>query len=1502
MKTNFFTLLLSIVFLSNGTAQVNEKKRANFWHFGNQVALDFTCLPTSFTGSQMNAFEGSASISDTNGILQFYTEGTTVWNRNNIVMPNGTGLLGHASSAQSAIITPHPGNPDHYFIFTTDAIWENNGVNGLNWHEVDMTLNAGLGDVISKNNQLIDRVQEKLVAVRNASSTGYWVVIQKSDPGSTSSANVGSNVYHAYEVTAAGVNPVPVISTTGPLVTWQSYGMYMSPQGDVMVNVHPDLNVYDFNNATGAITHRWAATASPFLGNFEFSPDGNLLYGCRNSEIFQFDLNAPNLAAFQASQTQVSTTGVDMRALQLGPDCKLYGLSSGGGAVHTIDNPNIMGVGCGFTQNAITFVSGTASFALTNFCSSFFEFPCGNRLDFDVSGTNASCINDGTASVINLTGTPPFTFLWSTNATTQSISNLGGGMYYVTVSDGSGCSITDSVLISQPQTINIDNALISNLTTCTSNDGSIDLTTSIGGSGNLDTILLDGFETDGHGTRYTANPYPGNASTSYFFMRGDDASINFSTNPTNEEGTFYFGARRTGFSTIPTNCDVTFNPTNIAGYSNLEMCVYLALGRNNMNTDANTRITLEYNIDGSGWNTLMDFRQPSGFPAYGLSEDTNGDGVGDGIALSTVFQDFCYPIPGTGNNIELRVTTNASGSSLRQTAFDNVRLKGTPPYTYSYLWSTGDTTQDVSNLAAGTYWVQISGSNGCIVTDTFTVTSPCTVPNLNASFNLSNITICEGDSITFTDNSTGNVTGWTWTFNGGSPSSANTQGAHTVEFSTAGNYNIVLQVSDGTNTDDTTISITVLAPANGSTSTSICQGDSILLGGVYYTTAGTYNDTIFNGAANGCDSIVATTLTINPVDTAAFSYSSGNYCLTDPNPTPNITATTGGVFSIDNGGTINANTGEIDINTSGVGSYIVTYTTTGVCPDTATFSVNIVTSTDATITQVGPYCSNDPTVNLSAVSSGGVWSGTGITDTINGTFNPATSGAGNHIITYTISGSCGDVDTMTIVVNPSEDATFNYLSATYCQSEPDPTPTISGTIGGTFTSSPAGLVINGSSGTIDVSASTPGIYGILYTTPGSNCQDTSTIFVTITVADDATFNYPNTTFCENDPDPSANITGTPGGAFTSSPAGLILNASNGTIDLSASTPGTYGVLYTTPNTNCQDTLTVFITINPSDDASFNYSNVTFCISDANPIANITATNGGVFSIDNSGSINTSTGEVDLSSSGAGTFTITYTTNGSCPDTSSTSITINNISDASITPIGSFCSGDSPVNLSAVDAGGTWSGTGITDATNGTFDPSVAGAGTHEITYTISGSCGDIDTITITVSSSPIIDLIITDDNCFNEEGSIVSLVSGGIAPYSYSWDNGGITSTITDLPSGSYTLVVVDSAGCSNSTFGVVNDQNNNCNYHIFLPNIFSPNADNHNDIFKIRGEGILSVSLVIYSRWGEKVFETTDPDIGWNGQFKGEDMNAGVFVYYLKATMINNELIEKQGNVTLVR
>jgi len=88
----------------------------------------------------------------------------------------------------------------------------------------------------------------------------------------------------------------------------------------------------------------------------------------------------------------------------------------------------------------------------------------------------------------------------------------------------------------------------------------------------------------------------------------------------------------------------------------------------------------------------------------------------------------------------------------------------------------------------------------------------------------------------------------------------------------------------------------------------------------------------------------------------------------------------------------------------------------------------------------------------------------------------------------------------------------------------------------------------------------------------------------------------------------------------------------------------------------------------------------------------------------------------------------------------------------------------------------------------------------------------------------------------------------------------------------------------------------------VFVPNVFSPNGDGFNDVLRVRGKGIEDLQFIVFNRWGEKVFETTDINSGWDGTFKGEPMNLSVFVYVLKGKYKNGKLIDERGNVTLMR
>jgi gliding motility-associated-like protein len=89
---------------------------------------------------------------------------------------------------------------------------------------------------------------------------------------------------------------------------------------------------------------------------------------------------------------------------------------------------------------------------------------------------------------------------------------------------------------------------------------------------------------------------------------------------------------------------------------------------------------------------------------------------------------------------------------------------------------------------------------------------------------------------------------------------------------------------------------------------------------------------------------------------------------------------------------------------------------------------------------------------------------------------------------------------------------------------------------------------------------------------------------------------------------------------------------------------------------------------------------------------------------------------------------------------------------------------------------------------------------------------------------------------------------------------------------------------------------------YIFVPNAFSPNGDGINDVLYVRSIYAEEVYFVVFNRWGEKVFETNDITIGWNGIYKGRDADPGVFDYYLEVKCFNQVYFKKKGNITLIR
>jgi gliding motility-associated-like protein len=148
--------------------------------------------------------------------------------------------------------------------------------------------------------------------------------------------------------------------------------------------------------------------------------------------------------------------------------------------------------------------------------------------------------------------------------------------------------------------------------------------------------------------------------------------------------------------------------------------------------------------------------------------------------------------------------------------------------------------------------------------------------------------------------------------------------------------------------------------------------------------------------------------------------------------------------------------------------------------------------------------------------------------------------------------------------------------------------------------------------------------------------------------------------------------------------------------------------------------------------------------------------------------------------------------------------------------------------------------------------------------------------------------------------TILTATGGAI----YVWSTGEDDPSITVSPQSTiiYTVAVENAAGCADSgsvTVFVLNE-----NVEMLLPNAFTPNADNLNDVFKIVNEADFeNISIRIYNRWGEMVFSSIESNLAWDGTYNGKDQAEDNYTYYLEATAkTTKKQMKVSGSVTLFR
>jgi hypothetical protein len=365
------------------------------------------------------------------------------------------------------------------------------------------------------------------------------------------------------------------------------------------------------------------------------------------------------------------------------------------------------------------------------------------------------------------------------------------------------------------------------------------------------------------------------------------------------------------------------------------------------------------------------------------------------------------------------------------------------------------------------------------------------------------------------------------------------------------------------------------------------------------------------------------------------------------------------------------------ISTATAGTTIYTFTpTAGQCATTTTMSVTVNSNITPTFTALGPYCVGATPAALSGTSTNG----------ISGTWSPATistATAGTTIYTFTpTAGQCATTTTMSVTVNSNITPTFTALGP-YCV--------------GATPAALSGTSTNGISGTwspATISTATAGTTIYTFTPTAGQCATTTTMSVTVNSNITPTFTALGP-YCVGATPAALSGTSTNGISGTWSPA-----------TISTATAGTTIYTFTPTAGQCATTTTMSVTVNSNITPTFTALGP-YCVGATPAALSGTSTNG----------ITGTWSPATISTATAGTTIYTFTpTAGQCATTATLTIIIDPMPDPTINPVGPFCITDAATTLTAATAGGTWAGPGVV---GNTFDPSLAGAGTHNIIFTVS---------------------------------------------------------------------------------------------------------------------------------------------------------------------------------------
>jgi hypothetical protein len=961
--------------------------------------------------------------------------------------------------------------------------------------------------------------------------------------------------------------------------------------------------------------------------------------------------------------------------------------------------------------------------------------------------TNVLC-NGATTGAVNLTvsgGTPGYTYLWSNGATTQDLSNLAAGTYSVTVTDATSCTSTTSVTVTQPTS-----ALSLSSTT-----------TSVGCNG---------------ASTGAVNLTPTGGTSGYTYLWSNSATTQDLSNVA--AGTYSVTVTDANSCTATTSATVT-QPSSALSLS----VTTTSVGCNGASTGA-------VNLTPTGGTTGYTYLWSNSATTQDLSNVAAGTYSVTVTDANSCTATTSATVTQPSSALSLSVTTTSVACNGASTGAVNLTpTGGTTGYTY--LWSNFATTQDLSNVAAGTYSVTVTDANSCTATTSATVTQPSSALSLSVTTTSVGCNGASTGAVNLTP--TGGTTGYSYVWS----NSATSQDLSNVA---AGTYSVTVTdansctaTTSATVSQPSAISLTTagtnvlcngattgavnLTPTGGTGAYTYLWSNSATSQDLSSVAAGTYSVTVTD--ANSCTATTSATLT----QPTAITLSSTTTSVTcgGTNGAINLTVsggTSGYTYLWSNSATTQ------DLTGLSAGTYSVTVTDANNCTATTSVNVSSSSSLSVTTTVTNVLCNGALTGAVNATVSGGTspytysWSNSSTSEDLT---NVA---AGTYTLTVTDATSCTAIVSAT-VTQPSAISLSATATNILCNGNTN------GAIDLTVSGGTAGYtyVWSNSSTSQDLTNLGTGTYSVTVTDANA-CTASTSATITQPSALTASATSVNV-LCNGGTTGSVNLTASGGtGALT-----YAWSNSSTSEDLSNVAAGTYSVTVTDAN-NCTATASATVSQPTAISASASSVNA-LCNGGTTGSVNLTAS-GGTGALTYAWS-NSSTSE-DLSSIGAGTYSVTITDANNCTATAfatvsqPTAISIT----SSVTSVS--CGGtNGAIDLSVT--GGTGAYTYLWSNSATSQDLSSLAAGTYSVTVTDANNCTATSSVNISSSSTMSLSTTVTNIGCNgNTTGAVNLTVTGGTAGYTFSWSNSATSEDLSNLAAGTYTVTVTDASSCTSIT------------------------------------------------------------------------------------------------------